>query len=345
MTPLSARYSITPATAGTAKGSPDFMNRPIRIGMVGLGVIAETHLQVLAELQQVALDFTVDPYVKEPASLRERTSQHYSRLENALDAHQPDLVVIATPTDTHADLAAQAVTQSSARVLVEKPLVHDLNSLTRLRVMDESADVSGRVFTAHHFAFSPEVLWAAEQISQHLEWGPITSVTSAFYDPYILLSEQAFASYGSSWMDSGVNQLSMLARFVKLTALTSAQQLDDGASAWCTCEYHSQGITGIAKLRTSWLTGSSSKKTTLTFGHSGVELWIDHTAMAGFVAHNGTLLATHDHDGQTPRKITHYKPLYESLLSAHPDPILNFETAATLTELHHTTNPAPHQNL
>ncbi|MEU8593776.1 Gfo/Idh/MocA family oxidoreductase [Streptomyces globisporus] len=311
------------------------MSDLVQVGLVGVGIIAETHLEVLAERSGISLEFTVDPNVAEPTAFRGTRSPHYSGLVEALDAHQPDLVVIATPTDTHADLAVQALTLSSARVLVEKPLVHDLASLTRLRSLGETADVRGRVFTAHHFAFSPEVRWGAKQIAEHPEWGPVTGITSAFYDPYVLRGEQAFASYISSWMDSGVNQLSMLARFVDLTELTSAdRQMDGGASSWCTVGYRSRGTAGTARLRSSWLTGSSSKETVLAFGRSGVEVWIDHTAMTGFAAQGGSLLAAYGNDGRTPRKVAHYRPLYESLLSGRPDPVLSFDTAAIVTELH-----------
>ncbi|MGP3926826.1 hypothetical protein [Streptomyces sp. 8N616] len=59
--------------------------------------------------------------------------------------------------------------------------------------------------------------------------------------------------------------------------------------------------------------------------------------MTGFAALDGRLLAAHGNDGRTPRKVAHYRPLYESLLSDQPDPVLSFDTATTVTELHHTT--------
>ncbi len=311
------------------------MSDRVRVGFVGLGIIARSHFEVLAARPEVVAEFAVDPKVTEPPAFRGTTPAHYRDLTEALGAHQPDLIVIATPTQTHEDLTTRALTLSSARVLVEKPLVHDLAALARLRELDGKADVRGRVFTAHHFAFAPEVRWAAEQIARHPEWGPITRVTSAFYDPYILRGEQAFASYVSSWMDSGVNQLSMLARFVEPTVLTSLRQMDDGASAWATCEYRSRGRTGLASLRSSWLTGESSKGTTFTLGETDVEVVIDHTANTGFAARAGTLLAAYGHDGRTPRKTARHRPLYESLLSDAPDPVLGFDTTVTITELHH----------
>lgn len=311
------------------------MSDVVQVGFVGVGIIAQTHLTVLAERRDVTLQFTVDSHRPEPPAFRGSKPPHYGSLTDALEAHQPDWVVIATPTDTHLDLAVQALALSSARVLVEKPLVHDLDALARLYSLEKTVDVRGRVFTAHHFAFSPEVDWAAEQMAEHPGWGPVTTITSAFYDPYILRGEHAFASYISSWTDSGINQLSMLSRFVDFTKLISAdRQLDGGASSWCTYEYRSRGTVGTARLRSSWLTGSSSKESTLSFGSSGVEIWIDHTTMTGFVVHERELLATHGNDGLTPRKVAHYRPLYDSLLSGRLDPVLSFDTAATVTELH-----------
>ncbi|MFJ3794556.1 Gfo/Idh/MocA family protein [Kitasatospora sp. NPDC090091] len=308
---------------------------PVRVGMVGVGIIAETHLAVLAERPDVGLEFTVDPKSVGPVVFRGYTPPHYGSLAEALDVHRPDLVVLATPTETHAELATSALLRSTAGVLVEKPLVHDLASLARLRELDGKADVKSRLFTAHHFAFSPEVDWAAELLAAHPDWGPVTAITSAFYDPYILRGPEAFASYVSSWTDSGVNQLSMLTRFVDLTELTSVRQTDGGASAWCTVGFRSRGETGEARLRSSWLTGSSSKESSLLFGRSGVEVWIDHTSMTGFAARGAELLDAFGNDGRTPRKIAHYRPLYASLLSGRPDPVLGFDTAATITGIHH----------
>ncbi|MEV7923647.1 Gfo/Idh/MocA family oxidoreductase [Kitasatospora sp. NPDC088779] len=307
----------------------------VSVGLVGVGTIAQTHLAVLAERADVLVEFTVDPNRPEPPSFRGTTPRHYAGLDDALAEHRPDLLVLATPTHTHAELAAQALRLSTAKVLVEKPLVHDLASLGRIRALDEAVDVRGRLFTAHHFAFSPEVGWAAELLAEHPEWGPVTAVTSAFYDPYVLKGTDAYESYGSSWMDSGVNQLSMLTRLVDLTALTSARQLDGGASAWCIAEYRSRGESGTARLRSSWLTGSSSKESSLVFGRAGVEVWIDHTSMTGFAARDGDLLAAFGTDGRTARKVAHYRPLYESLLSDRPDPVLGFDAAARITEIHH----------
>ena len=79
----------------------------------------------------------------------------YQTLAQALSAvPAPDLVVVATPTETHVGLVRAIVDRTDALVLSEKPLA------TTLDEIDALADVAERVRVAHHFAFSPEVEWA-----------------------------------------------------------------------------------------------------------------------------------------------------------------------------------------
>ncbi|MET8545109.1 Gfo/Idh/MocA family oxidoreductase [Kitasatospora sp. NPDC004799] len=330
---MTEREHVGSEQVASERGEPEH-GEPVRVGLVGIGVIAATHLAVLAERKDVELEFTVDPRAVGPVAFRGGQPPHYGDLGEALAAHRPDLLVLATPTETHAELVTTALLRSTARILVEKPLVHDRASLAALRALDGTADVRGRVFTAHHFAFSPEVDWAADLLAAHPDWGPVTTVTSAFHDPYVQRGAEAFASYVSSWTDSGVNQLSMLTRFVDLVGLTSLRQADGGASAWCAVEFRSRGEAGTARLRSSWLTGASSKQSSLVLGRSGVEVWIDHTAMTGFAARDGELLAAFGTDGRTERKVAHYRPLYASLLSGRPDPVLGFEAAERITGIH-----------
>jgi predicted dehydrogenase len=311
------------------------MSDTVRVGLAGVGTIARIHLEVLAGFPDVSLDFTVDPRVADPPPFRGRTPSHYPELGDALTRHQVDLVVIATPTTTHADLATQVLTLTDARVLVEKPLAHDLAALDRLRALDTASAVADRLFVAHHFAFSPEVRWAASRLAENPEWGPVTEVTSAFYDPYILLGSRASASYVSSWLDSGVNQLSTLIRFVELGRGASTVEVDNGESAWTVLPHRSRGQAGVTRLHSSWRTGSSSKKTTLRHAGSGVEIWADHTAMTALITQGRHLLGAYGNDGRTPRKIAHYRPLYESLLSDQPDQVLRLDTAAMIGEIQH----------
>ncbi len=308
----------------------------ITVGFVGLGTIAETHLGVLAEIPRVRLAFVADPDPRAAATFRDEAPPRYEGLDAALADHQPDLVVIATPTHTHADLARQALAGSDARVLVEKPLVHDLDALDTLRSLEPAIDVASRVFVAHHFAFSPEVTWAADLLAARPEWGPVTRIVVVFHDAYVVDAAHSFAAYGSSWVDSGVNQLSMLSRFVDLADRGPVHESGGGASSWCTVTFRSRrpgATTGTALLRASWEAVASSKHTTLYLDETGTEVWLDNTAVTAVALREGAVVDQLTNDGHTPRKTAHYRPLYESLLSDAPDPVLGFATAARILRL------------
>jgi hypothetical protein len=222
---------------------------------------------VLAERPDVDLVFTVDPHAGPPV-FRGVTPAHYRDLDDALAAHRLDLVVIATPADSHADLATAVLNGSDALVLVEKPLVPDLASVDRL------SGVDGLGHRPAHRA------------------GPVGAGHGG----------DVAAGRGHELLGRGLVPV-----------------------PW-------RG--GAARLHTSWRTGASSKSTAFTCGD--VEVWLDHTAMTAFAFRGGELLAEHGGDGRTPRKIAHYRPLYASLLSDRPDPILGFTAATTLTSLHAT---------
>jgi predicted dehydrogenase len=319
------------------------MTDRVSVGLVGVGTIAATHLEVLAAMPQVVLDFVADPDPTTSIVFREARPPVYRSLADALEEHRPGLVVVATPTSTHAALAREALATTSGRVLLEKPLVDGLEALAALRtdMADADLDPGRRLFVAHHFAFSPEVQWAVDQLAAHPEWGPVTGITSCFHDPYMADPQHSFAAYGSSWIDSGVNQLSMLTRFVELAGRGPLHESDGGVSAWCSVPFTTgtgtgRGLaTGVALLRTSWQAVASSKRTTLRMEESGVEIWLDHTAVTAFVTRSAELLDALVNDGRTPRKIAHYRPLYRSLLSATPDPVLGYATACRLVEVLH----------
>lgn len=304
----------------------------VSVGLVGVGTIAETHLAVLAEISGVDLVFVVDPRADAAVAFRDGYPPHHLTLDDALGKHEPDLVVVATPTGTHASLTQELLAQSAARILVEKPLAHGLDEVETLRAFDPSLGAAARVSVAHHFAFSPEVTWAADLIGDN-DWGPVTRITSVFHDPYITDADHSFAAYTSSWVDLGINQLSMLTRFVDVVGRGELHETAGGASAWCEVGFRSGGTSGSALLRTSWEATASSKRTTLYLDQAGVEVWLDHTAVTAVATRDGQVVDQLVADGRTPRKIAHYRPLYRSLLSGAPDPVLSFETGARIVEL------------
>ncbi len=286
-----------------------------RVLVVGLGTIAQTHLSVLAQRPDVAVVGGVDPVVDGAAF------PVFPSLAEALTtAPDPDLVVVATPSDTHVDLVREVVDASGALVLSEKPLATSLGEIDRL------TDVADRVRVAHHFAFSPEVEWARRHVTG-AGWGRPTRVLSVFHDAYGGLPPERLASYGSTWVDSGPNQLSLLAPFVGRCDLLG--HADEGHRA-VTLLGHEDG--GRTVLTSNWLAADSSKQTTLSYDGDR-EVRLDHTSMTVTVVEGGLVTEHVGYAGTVGRKEAHYRGLYDALLADPADPRLGVPLAADIARL------------
>jgi predicted dehydrogenase len=107
--------------------------RPVRVVVAGLGKMGLAHLTLLAAIREAVPvgAVEVDRRLGRAARRMGFSIPCFTSLERALDALRPDAVVIATPTDTHADLALTAAARGVS-VFVEKPLARDLESAREL---------------------------------------------------------------------------------------------------------------------------------------------------------------------------------------------------------------------
>ena len=293
-----------------------------RVLLVGLGTIARTHLEVLAAIPEVTVVGGVDPAVTG------LDLPVFDTVDDALTSEpDPDLVVVATPTETHVALVRRIVDRTDALVLSEKPLAAGLADLETI------ADVAERVRVAHHFAFSPEVEWARRRVLA-AGWGRPTRVTSCFNDAYAGLDGTRLGSYVSSWVDSGPNQLSLLAPFTGPCEVVT--HADEGVRAITVLEHEG----GRAVLSSNWLAGDSSKQTTLEYAGAR-QVRMDHTSMTVTVMVDGTVTEHVGYSGTAGRKQAHYRGLYDVLLADPGDQRLGVPLATEIARLLEAAASAP----
>lgn len=298
--------------------------RVIRVGLVGLGVIGRVHHAVLGARPDVRLTFVADP--REVPSGLPATGPRFSSLADALDAGvEADLVVVATPTDSHLDLVGEALARTTATVLSEKPVSRDAALLERFR--RRHAGRLDRVRTVNHFAFSPEVVWAAEVVARE-GWGAPRRIFSGFDDPYVVKTDVERRTYVSSWVDSGSNQLAMLARFADGWRVTAHTADPWGLRSVTDLVFDG----GSATLASNWWTGDSSKQTTLRWSDER-EVLLDHTAMTGYLVVGGRVREHLGHDGRVDRKTAHYAAMYRALLDGSEEHLLGLPLACAVTDL------------
>jgi predicted dehydrogenase len=233
----------------------------------------------------------------------------------------PDLVVVATPTDTHVSLVSEALSSSSALVLSEKPLARLPSAIAALETQHSPGLVRDRVKVAHHFAFSPEVEWARSYVADQALGAP-TRIQAVFNDAYASLSTTQRASLVSPWVDSAPNQLSIVAAFASGLTLVSHDARHDRA---VTTLEHDGGRTYLSS---NWLAADSSKQTTLDYGD--LRLWLDHTSMTAVVTDDGRVVEHVAYSGSAGRKDAHYLGLYDALLGDPSDPRLGVDLASRI---------------
>lgn len=98
-------------------------------------------------------------------------------LEEALQKHKPDAVIVCNPTSMHLDVALPAA-EAGCHILLEKPVSHSQDRLDALR---ETARQSGsRILVGFQFRFHPTLNKARELIAEnrlgkvlsvHAHWG------------------------------------------------------------------------------------------------------------------------------------------------------------------------------
>lgn len=112
----------------------------LKIGLLGAGRIAGVHAQAITSNPRSVLAAVSDYYPEAAAKLAGRFGADARTTDEIINDPSIDAVLIATPTDTHANLIEAAVATGKA-VLCEKPV--DL-SLERARACKAATEASGR---------------------------------------------------------------------------------------------------------------------------------------------------------------------------------------------------------
>jgi predicted dehydrogenase len=290
---------------------------------VGLGTIARTHLDILASVQGFDVAGGVDPSPKQ-----RDVHPIFPDLDAAFAAGvEPDLIVVATPTPSHVGIVSELLERCDATILCEKPLATSVSEIEELERAHGQGQVATRVRVAHHFAFSPEVEWAKTVVEQNPGWGSPSSILSVFNDRYAVLSDMQRASYVSTWVDSGPNQLSVVAAFARGWRVVSHH---DAVNRAVTSLEHDGGRTVLSS---NWLAADTSKQTTVRFDYDGVEVRIDHTSMTALLLRSGEVVGHLGYTGTASRKEAHYLGLYRVLRDNPDDHRLSVHLAATVAAL------------
>ncbi|MCL4811627.1 MAG: Gfo/Idh/MocA family oxidoreductase [Vicinamibacteraceae bacterium] len=128
-------------------------SQALRIAVVGVGYLGRHHARILAELEGAHLVGIVDARPERAAQYAAQYGVEAMTSVEALDG-RVDAVTIATPTESHADLACGFL-ERGVHVLVEKPMARTLAEADR---MLDAASRGGTVLAVGHTErFNPAV--------------------------------------------------------------------------------------------------------------------------------------------------------------------------------------------
>jgi predicted dehydrogenase len=233
--------------------------------------------------------------------------------------HDPDVVVIATPTPTHATVC-QKVSKHfpHAAILLEKPAAANLPAAEGL--LKGKPDVC----VALHMAFSPEVAWSVRLAKDNAaSFGPPVAIQSFHADAYQADLAPAASRLCNSWVDSGINALSIIDQFATVNDRRSLRSL--GETTWSifegifTCDVEGGQVEALVV--TSWNGADTGRSTRVRYA-SGAELVMDHNAVEAYALENGKLIGFFTDSSDAPRRERHYKALYQSwLVDSQPQSI------------------------
>ncbi|MFT0846547.1 Gfo/Idh/MocA family oxidoreductase [Actinomycetaceae bacterium L2_0104] len=124
-----------------------FMRSP-RIGLLGLGRIGLMHARILCDLTRNLV--VADPRPECVARASEALDVEVRSVEELLASSDLDGLVIATPTDTHAELICRA-SSLGVPIFCEKPVALDLQSTLRANAVAKDAGVPVHIGFQRHF--------------------------------------------------------------------------------------------------------------------------------------------------------------------------------------------------
>jgi predicted dehydrogenase len=292
-----------------------------KLVIVGLGTAGWTHIRALEQLPglTVVAGVDTDPGQSRTFTFRGADVPVYTELMDAGRRCDPDIVVIATPTPTHAAVCQEVCEHfPRADVLLEKPAADNLNTAQSL--------LKGKpdIYVALHMAFSPEVVWSMRLAKEMAaDFGPPTAIQSFHTDAYRADLASAKSRLCNSWVDSGINALSVIDQFATVVGRRSLRRL--GETTWSMFEgifkCATKGEQAEAMVVTSWNGADTGRHTRVTYA-SGAELIMDHNAVEAYALDNGKLIAFFSDNDNTPRRERHYRALYHSwLIASRPQSI------------------------
>ena len=145
---------------------------PVRIAVVGAGLVGVRHIDAMNQLDNVALCAIVDTSDAARQIAASNQVPFYASLQDLFAKELPDGVLLATPTTLHLEQGLQCL-DAMCPILVEKPIA--VTAADAKVLVDAAAEKSLPILVGHHRRYNPLIQKASELIEE----GEIGQIRSA----------------------------------------------------------------------------------------------------------------------------------------------------------------------
>lgn len=160
------------------------IREPVRLGIVGVGVIGRRHLQLAMSETCCRVVALSDPAPDVEGIASNAGIRHYRSYIEMLDRERLEGVIVAAPTQLHADVGLELVARRIP-MLMEKPFTDTVKSGLELTTAAAAANVA--ISVGHHRRHDPAVAEARE-ILERRQIGRLIGVSGIWAvrkpDPY-----------------------------------------------------------------------------------------------------------------------------------------------------------------
>ncbi len=169
------------------------ISRPIRVGLVGTGYIADFHAKAIRALQGVELAGVADPNMTAAEAFgRAWNVPAYASMDEMVKAQNLAAVHLLVPPDLHSPIALSAL-EKGLHVLVEKPMC--VTDAEAAALVKRSAEVGRLVRVAHSMTFSESF----SRLRDHVRNGEVGPIDYLCLNHFLELGTIRFGPFGN-WM-------------------------------------------------------------------------------------------------------------------------------------------------
>lgn len=232
------------------------MTVPLRIVVVGAGLMGVNHARVVADSPDTTLVAVVDPQpAGESTAYRHRAAWHRSLDE--LDPASVDAAIVAIPTSSHAEIATILI-GFGLPVLVEKPIAATLQEAQGL--VDLAAERGVPLTVGHVERFNPAVNALQEKLSAN-EVGRVFQVHTRRLSPFPVRVGDAGVAFDLATHDLDI--MCMLAGApIRISAEIDRQAHSKYEDLLAATLRFDSGVIGL--LEVNWLTPTKVRQLTVT---------------------------------------------------------------------------------